>query len=571
MRCGPGATRWRRSSRVGGGRVGSSAAPVGPAPPAEPAVARPAPVQPKPEWDIDRVRNVLLWTGATLLVLAALAFTAVAWTHLGPTGRAELLVFITLVTAAGAIATRSRLPATSGALTGLSIALALVDWQIGRRAGVAPGLSGAAWWAIGTATIAAASLALGRVAAPVPAHRVVAVLAPASAVLALASSASAAWSAALGLSLLAAALVTASDGLRRRGVDPVVPGLLRIEAGTSWWIGAGFAVVAAFGPHTVGQTLVPAAVMATFALAPGLTLLRSTRPMPRRVTIASLDDRPVRRRRADRGVHFGRAGRADHARRGLGVRGNRRSRPSLTELWRRAAQLVGQAAAFPGVVFVLGVASIAEFGPIAWLRYAWTGAMNAEAANVVAGPHTGAMPSLGWCAVGILVSLAVTISFAFRPVRGAPARSYPVDWRAVAGGVAFLAIELVPIASGATALVACVVVTIGVVAAVLGSALLGRSHPDRALAYACLAVPAAVPALGWAALTPTASIAVLVSVVAVALVATAIGRVLSLRARSRGARCRRGGDARRDRCRWPPAPRSRAPGSRRGAWPACCS
>ena len=66
---------------------GPGAAPVGPSPPAEPAVARPAPAPPKPEWDIDRVRNLLLWTGATLLVLAALAFTAVAWTHLGRAGQ----------------------------------------------------------------------------------------------------------------------------------------------------------------------------------------------------------------------------------------------------------------------------------------------------------------------------------------------------------------------------------------------------------------------------------------------------------------------------------------------------
>ena len=53
------------------------------------------PLREKAEWNTERVRDVLLWTGATLLAFSALAFTAVAWTHLGPGGRAGLLVAIT--------------------------------------------------------------------------------------------------------------------------------------------------------------------------------------------------------------------------------------------------------------------------------------------------------------------------------------------------------------------------------------------------------------------------------------------------------------------------------------------
>lgn len=112
--------------------------------PTHPPTAVPA----SAEWNLERVRNVLLWTGVALLAFAALAFTAVAWTHLGSMGRAELLITITLVAAAAAVATSGRLPATSGALTGLTIALALIDWQIARRAGAASGLSGPTWWAI---------------------------------------------------------------------------------------------------------------------------------------------------------------------------------------------------------------------------------------------------------------------------------------------------------------------------------------------------------------------------------------------------------------------------------------
>ena len=158
------------------------------------------------EWTVDRVRNLLLWAGATLLALSALAFTAVAWTHLGPTGRASLLVVFTIIAAVGATAARDRLPATSGALTGLAIALALIDWQIVRRAGAAPGLSTTAWWAIGTGVVGAVSVGLGRIAARTTAQRAVAVLLPTSAVLAIAAGASSTSSGALGLSLLAAAL-----------------------------------------------------------------------------------------------------------------------------------------------------------------------------------------------------------------------------------------------------------------------------------------------------------------------------------------------------------------------------
>ena len=141
-----------------------------------------------------------------------------------------------------------RLPATSGALTGLTIALALIDWQIVRRAGVAPGVSGTAWWSIGTAVVSAAAVALGRVASPVPARRAVAVLAPVSALLAVAASSTSAWNAALGLSAVAALLVAVERVLDGRVADPVVHALIRIEAGASWIVGAAFVVVAAVEP-----------------------------------------------------------------------------------------------------------------------------------------------------------------------------------------------------------------------------------------------------------------------------------------------------------------------------------
>ena len=235
------------------------------------------------EWDVERVRNLLLWTGATLLALSALAFTAVAWTHLGPGGRALLLVAITVVSALLASGFRRRLPATAGAFTGLTIALALIDWQVARRAGAAPALSTTAWWAIGTAVVAALSAVLGRIASPVPAHRAIAVLVPGSAVLTVAAIANAAWSGALGLAMIAAALVAADQVLGSRIVDPVVRATLRASAGVVWVVGAVLALGAALAPSTFVQTLAPAGVIARVGGGPRASCWRD-RAMPIRAT-----------------------------------------------------------------------------------------------------------------------------------------------------------------------------------------------------------------------------------------------------------------------------------------------
>src|SRR6266511_5960970 len=77
-------------------------------------------------------------------------------------GRAGLLLAMTVAAAAGSAAIRRRLPATGEALAGLALALLLVDWYAARRAGLAPGWSATAWWALGSATGAAVALAAAR-------------------------------------------------------------------------------------------------------------------------------------------------------------------------------------------------------------------------------------------------------------------------------------------------------------------------------------------------------------------------------------------------------------------------
>lgn len=110
------------------------------------------------EWSADRVRDVLLWTGGLLLVLAIVSFVAVLWTRdddgrpFWTAGRVGVLLFVlTIVAAVVAVLLRRRLPATAEVVGVLVLALAATDWYAVRRAGVAASIEPALWWSIGAA------------------------------------------------------------------------------------------------------------------------------------------------------------------------------------------------------------------------------------------------------------------------------------------------------------------------------------------------------------------------------------------------------------------------------------
>ncbi len=483
------------------------------------------------EWGVERVRNLLLWTGATLLALSALAFTAVAWTHLGPGGRAALLIAFTVVSAVMASALRSRLPATAGAFTGLTIALALIDWQVVRRAGVAPGMSTKAWWATGTAVVSGLSAGLGRIAAPVPARRAIALLLPVSAVLAIAANASASWSVALSLAVLAAAMVAALHFVTPRSDDQVVAATLRLGAGAVWFGGALYALDAAIEPTRFVETMLPAAVMLAFTLAPGL----AARPAPG--TFDSIDRVPmaflvfaavIGAALTLASASLGSIGMLTFA----AVFGGFAivAAPHLASTWSRAAHAAGIASGAAGLVFAVSGAAVAVFGPLAWFAEAWTGNTGTRAARVVAGPQTSDAVGLGWCAVAILIVTAAALACTSRPRTNARRAFDTQTRRAGAVGFVLLAIALAPIAAGASALVAGAVTAGATALAMLGAAVAARRDDKRALTSGLLVVVTAVPAAGWAALTRTTSIVVLATVLISALAAAAVGRSGWLRA-----------------------------------------
>ena len=208
----------------------------------------PAPLPPgAPEWTVDRVRSLLLWVGAALLAASALTFTAVAWSHLGDGGRAALLATVTGVFTGLALALRRRLPASAEAFTALSIALALIDWQALRRAGLTSGNSTSASWAIGTGVVAGFAFVLGRAVRARSSRVAIAILLPLSLELFVGTVANAAWSGALGLAIIAAGMVVGARVVSDR--DRLVQGTLELHAFVTWSLAAVFAAIAAAATH----------------------------------------------------------------------------------------------------------------------------------------------------------------------------------------------------------------------------------------------------------------------------------------------------------------------------------
>jgi hypothetical protein len=517
----------RRWAATGGAARVTAPRTVVEAPVWAPPGATSPPQPPRAEWSVERIRTLLLWLGASLLALAGLAFTAVTWTRLDDTGRAMLLVTATVGSGALAAAFRTRLPATADAFTALTIALAVIDWQAARRAGIAGDMSGAAWWAIGCVAVSAIAFGLGRIAGRGPATAAIAVLLPAAGVLVVASTAGALWSASLGLALVAAAIVTAERAVTRREAG-WCPALLRAEAGAVWVVAAPLAGVAATGHHSVGATLGPVAAILALGLAPAAAvagsrlgtsldlLLRAlvvAAPIGALVTLGSpaLDVEELLTLAALLGA----------------------SAMVLASLvsarWQSGAAAAGAAALLPGLIAAVSVTLVAVLGPAAWLGHAWSGDLDTAARAVVDGPETGRSFAPGWAPVLTLLLAALVSQFGRFPTATGGNRP---NWARVIAGAAFvlLAAVLAPLSADSTVLVACTVAAVSAATMLVGSALVDRRRPSLGIAVCALALIPALPAIGWAAVTRPASIAGL----ATALVATAIASALARSDEMRG-------------------------------------
>ena len=111
-------------------RIRASLVPAGPAPAfAAPALPAPAPAPPRTKEASTRlVQNALFLLGGLLLAVAAIVFTAVAWSQFGVGGRALLLAGFTVAAlAAPLIALRRGLTATAETFAAVGLLLVLLD------------------------------------------------------------------------------------------------------------------------------------------------------------------------------------------------------------------------------------------------------------------------------------------------------------------------------------------------------------------------------------------------------------------------------------------------------------
>lgn len=460
--------------------------------PAAPGGALPG----RQEWSGARVRALLLWLGAALLGISAITFTAVAWARLDDGGRAALLIGATVVIAGLALSLRRTLPMTAEAFTGLAIVFLLVDVYAVRQAGVATGMPWQLWWSVGVAAVAGGAAALGRVVGRRTAGFAVAALLPISVQL-LAGYADAAWLGATVLAVLAAGIVYARgrwDGRLHREATVV----LSLHAAGSWAAAAIAAAVAAAEADTVAAALAPALAVATLAGAPVLAGRRLPVSGLRTLVTALAAGVPA-------GVVLTLAGPVlgdDGMLTAAVVAGGATLAASalLPSGWRGAAVVAGTAFALPGALWAVSLSAPAVLGPLAWLSDPWSATLDAPAREVFEGPLTSPALSGSWAAVGALGAVAAIgavgawLGVGRRTMRG------------IASAAIGLLAALAPLTAGDSVLVTLAVTTTVVVLSLLAAAVLDRQRADAGWVLLPAAAIAAAPTIGWAAMSPAASV-----------------------------------------------------------------
>ncbi len=487
---------------------------------AQPHVAQPTGPHadgPRQEWSGARVRGLLLGLGAALLAISALAFTAVAWSRLGEGGRAVLLIAMTSVVTGLALALRRRLPASAEALAGLAVVLSLIDVYALRRAGAGAGMSWEVWWAMGTAAAAAFAAALGRFAGARTTRLAVAVLAPVAAELIALKliapgSATPEWVGAVAFGALAAALMFARTGLGPR-LAPREHGVLQLHAVGCWLAAALLAATAAGQPQTTGAAIGPAFAVAMLAAAPAAARRSGTDAGLRSVAATLLAGVPA-------GVVLTLAGPAlsgEALLTAAAIAGGTTVLASLLapSALRVPALVAGAAIAAPGVAAAVATALPSVVLPLAWLDQPWTGNLARSARDAAEGPGMPAFVHESWPAVGTLLTVAaVGLALGIRN------RAWLGITTAAMGFIAALA----PLTAGASILATLVATTVATVVALLVAALADRAELRQRLVLLPGVAIAAVPATGWAAVSPAASVATLAVGAVAAGIATLIVR-----------------------------------------------
>lgn len=133
------------------GGTRAAADPFAGRPPSRPVLAPLA----RPEAAPHQVQNTLLTLGALLLAVAGIVFAAVTYQHLGPGGRAFILLAMTLAAGLGAARLQARgLVASAEAITAVAVVLGCLDAWVLRRAGIGDGVDSRSYAAVATLVLA---------------------------------------------------------------------------------------------------------------------------------------------------------------------------------------------------------------------------------------------------------------------------------------------------------------------------------------------------------------------------------------------------------------------------------
>ncbi|MGI8809888.1 MAG: SCO7613 C-terminal domain-containing membrane protein [Acidimicrobiales bacterium] len=492
------------------------------------ALGAPAgPRRPAAESRPEVVRDVLLWLGSALVVIAALIFALFAWRRLGDTGRAALLFATTLVAAVATRATVRRLPATAEALGGVTLALFLVDWFVLRRGGVASGLSEEAWWALGTVVAAGLAVAVARWLRLQAVAAAVLVQVAALLVVNLATP-DEEWTTVLGLALVTFPLATVAARLARERTWRPAAGVLAF--GAALMLLGALALLNDLFVLGDGTTARLAVVLAAMALTPAgarATIDRSTGPLildglvaasvafllaAVTLLLAGAWSSPT-------------AVLAAVAVLGTAAVGMARIAPAVV---RTGFLYAGGAALVVGVLRLAEPVAHAVAAPLSWLSEPWGATLANDATAYLTPTYSGADLAFG-AAVVSLLALAAAAALALAPARGK--RLLPLRVAYLAAGAAVVGLVVTaPLAAGAPVWVATIVTGAGALAAMAGAVIFDRRGlriPSLVLAGAAAVLGAS--ATGWALATEAGTLGFLAVAGMAAIAATGASRTSEFR------------------------------------------
>lgn len=456
------------------------------------------------DWRPERVRDVLLWLGSALLILSAITFLVVAWARFSPIERAGVLAGGTVIAGSFAFAFRTRLRATAEALTALTLGLAIVDWRALERTSLSHGISTAAWWAIGLGLVGLVTGILGR-RSTLTTLRIAPIFAlPAAAISGLVALSLTYAQSAIGLALVAT--ITTSIHARRRqqgsddGITSAVAFVATIGQLATMTL-AGIAVIrpiADASPHPVRSLAGPALAILAIAAAPLAALLIRRANPPSGVTT---DGFATIVTLAVLGAATAAVEPSFEAHTTVAIVAGMALIATLTarllpQAW-RSGTTFGAALAFgPALVGATNDVTAAWFDPVRWLTDPWAGSLGADLLHHLGPTVTPVVHD----PLAVIASLAaVAIAVFVGATRNARGRSL--------GGVALAMALAIGIAElNPTIGVAFAVHLTLAVALAIGGVTIAERRPALARHLLIGAAAVVVPAVGWAAVSESATI-----------------------------------------------------------------